>query len=305
MRRFLTLSTSSLLLLGLGSGWLAFYPATPSDLAGAANLDAVATRVKIPVTDEDRPNGIDSLDGWLLPGSGRGVLLMFHGYGRMHDRMWRYAGFLRPAGYTLLAIDFRSSRARDRRPTTLGYYELQDARATLAWARRQPWAKHQPIGVFGESLGGSVALLLAAERPEVKAVVADCPFASGRRAMEDSFERWAHVPRWPAVPIACAIARAVTGHDPGDADVVSAAQRLRDRPLFIVHTAHDDRMGPGQARRVWRAAGAKDVVWFVEDAGHNEGWLKHRQEYERRVLEFFDVHLRRDARLASSADASP
>ena len=282
---FATFIVSALILFLAGSTWLALYPAIPVDLGGVPNLDRRAERVSIPV------GAGDHLNGWFIPGTRPATVILFHGYGRDHHRAWRYATFLNRAGYGVLATDFRSSRETDRKPTTLGYYELEDARATLRWLEREPRSRGRSIGLLGESLGGSVALALAALNPEVRAVVADCPFESGRRALEDSFERWAHVPRWPAAPIAAAMGGALTGHDPRSLDALAAARRLRERPVFIIACDRDDRLSAAQARDLWSAAGAKDPLWTLPDCGHNDAWKSHRSEYERRVLGFFDSHL--------------
>ena len=268
--RFLLLSFTAFGLFGSGSAWLAFYPPVPRDLGGAPDLDSTARPVRIPV-------GRDSLDGWYLKGREPAVVIVFHGYGRDHTRAWRYAQFLNGAGYGVLAVDFRSSRARDRFPTTLGHHELADAEATLAWLSSRPATRGARIAVLGESLGASVGLVLAARHPEIAAVVADCPFESGRRAVEDSIERWARMPRALA-GLACWTGHALTGCDPCALDVIAAAESLRTRPLLFVHAARDDRFSTEQARDLWRAAGAKDELWLL-DGGHNEGWQLHREEY--------------------------
>src|SRR5206468_7023889 len=159
--------------------------------------------------------------------------------------------------------------------TTLGHYELPDAEAALAWLERQPGVERCRIGVLGESLGGSVGLVLAARHPEIAAVVADCAFVTGRRAIEDSIERWAHLPHAPLAALTCWAGRALTGCDPCALDVAAAAESLRARPLLLIHATRDDRFAPAQARDLWRAAGSKDEIWLLE-AGHNEGWLTHR-----------------------------
>ena len=291
--RILLLSLSALALFAAGSAWLAFYPPAPRDLGGAPDLDSSATAVRIPV-------GRDSLDAWYLAGQEPAVVIVFHGYGREHTRAWRYAQFLNGAGYAVIAPDFRSSRARHRLPTTLGWNELADAEAVLHWVRSGPRTRGARIAVLGESLGGSVGLVLAARHPEIVAVVADCPFASGRRAIEDSIERWAHLPRALA-PLAC-WAGQVSGRDPCALNVVAAAESLRSRPLFLVHATRDDRLSTEQARDLWRAAGAKDELWLL-DTGHNEAWQRHREEYERRVLAFFDHALAAEESEAGGAAA--
>jgi uncharacterized protein len=271
------------LLLG-GALWLGFFPFLPRDLGGAPDLDFAARRVRIPL------GGDDALDGWLLGARERAVVLVLHGYGREHSRAWRYGAFLHAAGYGVLAVDFRSSRGHRRLPTTLGHHEVVDAQAALDWLRKEPSLEGHVVGLLGESLGGSVGLLLAAENPEVLAVVADGAFAHATLALEDSSARWARLPRRSA-GLARRLGRVVTGRDLGEADVESAAARLAGRPLLLIHALKDDRLSSANARRLWRAAGSKDPLWIIPDAGHNEGWSRHPVEYEQHVLAFFDRHL--------------
>jgi len=285
MRSVFVLLCSALVLFLGGSSWLVLYPPVPTDLAGVENLDARARRVRIPVADRD------TLDGWYLPPRNGALIVILHGYGRDHTRAWRYGGFLDKAGYGLLAFDFRSSRTRGRLPTTLGYYETPDARAALAWIRTQPGLHSVPVGLLGESLGGSIALITAAERPDVRAVIADCAFATGERALEDACERWAHLPGRPGARLCRAVGRVVTGYDPGGLDAVHASKALRDRPVFFIHSRNDDRLSIEHPRALWEAAGRKDPLWLIPEIGHNEGWLRHRDLYEARARAFFDRHL--------------
>lgn len=283
MRSILVLALSAVLVLA-GSTWAAFYPPVPTDLSGAVNLDAQSRRVRIPLADGD------ALDGWYLPPRNGAVILLLHGYGRNHTRTWRYGEFLTRAGYGVLAFDFRSSRTAGRLPTTLGHYEQEDARAALAWLRQQPEARDARLGVLGESLGGSVALMLSAESPDVRAVVVDCAFANGGEALADACQRWAHLPR-PSAILVRAIGRAFTGYDPGALDVTTAATGLRDRPVFFIHSLKDNRLSPAHPQELWRAAGGKDPLWIIPDAGHTQGWVMHRRLYETRVRAFLDRQL--------------
>jgi uncharacterized protein len=282
MRNVIVLGCSALALFVSGSVWLAFYPPVPSDLGGVASLDGEARHVKIPVGAHDH------VEAWYVPPRNGAVIVVLHGFGRDHQRAWRYGRFLRDAGYGVLTFDFRSSRMTGRLPTTLGHYEVDDARAALAWLEARPELATARIGMLGESLGGSVALIATAGDPQVRALVVDCPFSNGTDALGDACERWAHMPRWPSVDILRSLGRFATGFDPGALDAVTASDALIDRPVFFIHSLKDDRLGPRQADALWKAAGAKDPVWLIADAGHNEGWKRHRALYESRVRRFYD-----------------
>lgn len=274
------------IVLGIAVTRLVLYPMLPPDLGGAPNLDARAQRVHIPLSDGD------SLDGWHLSGSGRGALVLLHGFGRTHHRMWRYGEFLNRAGYDLLAVDFRSSRRRARKPTTLGHHELPDAQAALDWLRALPALEGQPVGVLGESLGGSVALLLAAGNPDIAAVIVDGAFSNAGKALEDSCERWAGLPGAPTAALLRWIGRRVTGHDPGSIDVIAACEALAKRPVMVIHSSEDDRLTTAHATALWHAAGGKDPLWLIHGAGHNEGWRRQQGLYEELVLAFLERPMR-------------
>jgi len=264
-----------------GAALLGLYPFLPRDLGGAPDLDRKAKRVRIPLPDGE------GVDGWWVEGTRDAIVVVFHGYGRNHTRAWRYGAFLNAAGYHLLAIDFRSGRYLDRKPTTLGHFELVDAQAALDWVRSQPRLAGFRMGLLGESLGGSVALMLAALNSDVAAVVVDCAFAHGGLALEDSCERWARVPRWPTAEILRSMLRTMTGVDPATIDPRAAAASLTNRPVFFIHGMDDNRFSSEHARQLWRAAGSKDPLWLMPGVGHNQGWIRHREPYEARVTAFF------------------
>jgi pimeloyl-ACP methyl ester carboxylesterase len=285
MRNAILLFLSALLLFAGGSAWIALYPTIPDDLGGVENFDDKAQRVRIPV------GGTDHLDGWFLPGRLDGTVILFAGYARDHRRVWRYGRFLHEQGLNVLTVDFRSARRVDRKPTTLGHWELEDARATLDWLRRQPALGARPVALFGESLGGAVALALAAERPDVAAVVADCPFASSDAAIEDGFQFVVRLPAYPLAPIARQMGRALTGQDPGAFDATAALRALNGRPVLVIQTKLEDRFSRAQVQRISAALGLRGEQWTLEDVKHTETWLRHRSEYEKRVGGFFAAHL--------------
>ena len=270
MRNAILLFLSALLLLVAGSAWLALYPTVKLDLGGVENLDARAERVQIPVGEDDH------LDGWYLAGRTDATVILFAGYARDHRRVWRYGKFLNESGLHVVTVDFRSARGRDRKPTTLGHWELRDARATLDWVRQHSVLRTHRVALFGESLGGSVALALAAERPDVAAVVADCPFASSDAAIADGFEFVAKLPVFPLAPIARQVGRVVTGHDPGTFDATEALRRLNGRPVLVIQTTREDRFSRDQVERISTALGLGGEQWTLEDVKHNEAWLDHR-----------------------------
>jgi len=113
-----------------------------------------------------------------LPADARAVILFAHGSGssRMSPRNRAVARTLRQSGLGTLLMDLltRHEEAQDAVTGHLRFDIGLLARRLVAvtdWLRREPATARLPVGYFGASTGGGAALVAAAERPEVFAVV--------------------------------------------------------------------------------------------------------------------------------------
>src|SRR5207244_12893906 len=76
--------------------------------------------------------------------------------------------------FTVLLLDQRYFGRSEGRLTTLGFRERRDLGRAVDFLAARGFG---PVGVFGFSLGGAVALLAAAEDPRIRAAAAYAPFA--------------------------------------------------------------------------------------------------------------------------------
>ncbi len=123
--------------------------------------------------------GVGTIEGDLvLPEAEAGVVLFAHGSGssRHSPRNRFVAESLNDAGFGTLLIDLLTMQ-EDRTDAITGIYRfdirLLSDRLLLAtqWLRRFEATHEFPIGYFGASTGGGAALVAAAERQDIAAVV--------------------------------------------------------------------------------------------------------------------------------------
>ena len=113
-----------------------------------------------------------------LPARARGLILFAHGSGssRHSPRNREVARVLRQSGLATLLIDLLTRREEAEDAVTghlrfdIGLLARRLAAAT-DWVRAEASTSRLPVGYFGASTGGGAALVAAAERPEVFAVV--------------------------------------------------------------------------------------------------------------------------------------
>ena len=123
--------------------------------------------------------GADSIEGNLVvPMSAKGCVLFAHGSGsgRFSRRNRFVAERLQGFGLATLLVDLLTAREERVDTATMEYrfnIELLASRLVRAteWLARDNELATLPIGYFGASTGAAAALIAAAQRPEVAAVV--------------------------------------------------------------------------------------------------------------------------------------
>jgi pimeloyl-ACP methyl ester carboxylesterase len=124
----------------------------------------------------DGPNLLDA--DLHLPEHARGLVIFAHGSGssRFSSRNRQVADYLNSGHFATLLLDLLT-QAEERIDVRTAEYRfdipLLGRRVVAAtdWAAGHPVVRELPIGYFGASTGAAAALIAAAERPEVRAVV--------------------------------------------------------------------------------------------------------------------------------------
>jgi len=226
-----------------------------------------------------------TLRGWYLPSRNGAAILIGHGIGGA--RSLGPAQVLARHGYGVLTFDWRAHGESDGDLCTFGYHEVRDVESALAWLQAQPGVDPDRIGMLGESMGAVAAIRAAAQLPPIKAVVAASPYADLEEAIRNVW-RGTGLPAFPFVPLQIALGELRTGLD------LAAMQPLRDvaaispRPILILAGGQDPITGPEAGARIYAAAGEPKELWFEPEAGHQSFLLLFPEDYERRVVGFFD-----------------
>jgi uncharacterized protein len=220
-----------------------------------------------------------TLHGWFLPAIGepRGTVIHFHGNAANVTAHVGLIDWLPRLGYHVLMFDYRGFGQSQGRVTRAG--TIRDGNAAVDYARSRPEAQNLPLFAYGQSLGGAVAIVVAAQRPELRAVVAESPFSTHRRIATCHVRRLVYFD-WLAKVLATAAISA--GDDP--LDVVA---QIAPRPLLIIAAENDEICFPELARELYDAAGEPKSFWLVPGTAHLEVTLNARTELSTRVQEFF------------------
>jgi fermentation-respiration switch protein FrsA (DUF1100 family) len=189
------------------------------------------------------------LTGWRRSAAaGRPTILYFHGNGgNISDRAERFAAMI-GSGFGLLAFSYRGYPGSGGSPSQAALFS--DALEVFDWLDRRTGGG---IVLYGESLGSSVAVYVAAER-KVDALLLEAPFTA-------ALDIAAAV--YPWVPVSLLM------RDPFPTR--EYVGRVSE-PMLIVHGADDPVIPAEHGRRLFDMAREPKQLAVIEGALHHDLW---------------------------------
>lgn len=221
------------------------------------------------------------ISAWYTPPQNGAVILVAHGYG--DKRAEDFQALFASNGYGVIAWDFRAHGKSGGDFSSLGYYEVLDAKAALDFALAQPGVER--VGAWGGSMGAVTMIRATAQYPEIEALVADSPFAS----LEDEMELIIPFPAMRSL-IQFFTSRE-TGLSLDQIRPVDDIARISPRPVFIIQGMGDASVPLDSAQRLYDAAGEPRQLWLEEDVPHLNMYSYYKTRYTKRVIKFFDEYL--------------
>jgi len=231
------------------------------------------------------------VSGWYLAAPGAtSTIIVCPGYRTRKTQVLAVVNFLWRAHYNVLAFEYYGHGAIGGVPVTLGYREREDFLGALAYAQTRSPESH--IGVLAYSMGAAIAILCGADHPEIDVIVADSAFATHRSAVSYNLRRALHVPATPFLWIGDHLLHLRAGYRFHQVEPLRAIARLAPRPILLIHGCRDSMVDPRDARLLYRAAKGHKQLWMVPQANHCGAYFENRERYIRRVVAFFETHLK-------------
>ena len=231
------------------------------------------------------------LDAWFMPADSNPAptIIVCHGFNADKADRMDITRFLQPAGYNVLMLDFRGHGRSEGKYCSLGHHEYKDLESAISWLSER---KFTPIGALGLSMGGTIALLTQAKNKELEAVVSDGAYLSFSSAVVSFARSNFKAPKYPLIPPAIWTAGLRLGFNPYRLNLSEIMPQISPRPVFIIHGELDRTVRPKDAYALFEQAKEPKELWIVEGAQHCGAYDIARDEYEHRVISFFDSCLR-------------
>ncbi len=235
-----------------------------------------------------------SLEGWKIYGEPNSPwIILCHGVGSNRADLLEIAAGLHEASFNLLLFDFRGHGASAGRVTSFGWREQRDVEGALAFLGQQPEVPARPYGVYGISMGGSVALMVAGRDERVGAVAVDSPYTNLAESIGIHLRLM--YPFLPTIPFRwfiLTVYRLRFGVWPSQVSPEERGRGLQGRPLLLIQGAQDRRAPLEGARKILANAAQPKDLWVVQGASHLESYGDNPPAYLSRLIRFFQSSLK-------------
>ena len=190
------------------------------------------------------------LNAWFLPvPSSPKVLLVFHGNAENIGYGLGRLRVLARLGVNVLALDYRGYGKSEGSPDEAGIY--RDAEAAYRYLTEVQRFQPKNIVVYGQSLGGAVAIDLAS-RHACGGLIVESSFTSGREMTRRAFR----------IPLLEYVVKSRF-------DSAAKIKNVRS-PILIIHGTRDEVVPFSMGQRLYEAAPEPKAFLPVEGAGHND-----------------------------------
>jgi dipeptidyl aminopeptidase/acylaminoacyl peptidase len=274
--------------LPLAAAWLVsnqiMHPRRRVEDHGLADFDLPAREVTFQSRDGTR------LAGWFIPAAGTlapGIVLS-HGWARSRAELLPHADFLHRAGYAILMFDYRHRGESDGAAITMGLREQGDLLAAIDFLAERPEVDADRLAAFGMSMGGVVSILVAARDERIRSLAVEAPYATFDAITTRAIRHYSHLPSYPLGDLSRWVLERRLGASLEDANPSAVVASISPRPIFVIACERDAVVGCDETERLLASAAEPKRFWFIEGADHARGWQQAPEEYERRVVAFFD-----------------
>ncbi|MBE7561019.1 alpha/beta fold hydrolase [bacterium] len=217
----------------------------------------------------------------------RGTVVLVHGWGPNLATLDADAGISLSRGLTWRGWIY-GAWGRRRYPLDVGFSEVGDLRSLFSHLRAEGRLP-RPVVLSGISLGATIALLAAAEEPEVVGVIADSPFNRLEEAVDHYAARSLPImPKYPMRWLTLRLVELQVGRRLSSLSVESVLPKLAPRPILLMHCEGDSLVLCRNSDQIAAAYPEHTEYWRIPGGDHLSARWQDPDEWERRVDAFLE-----------------
>ncbi len=214
-----------------------------------------------------------------------GNIILLHGIRADKELFWEISTQLAEAGFNAIALDLRAHGNSEGTYCTYGIKEKKDVEILIDSLPSHLHPK-APLGIWGFSLGGAVAMQAMAEDQRIQFGLIESTFNSMPSITHSYVKRLAKMDIKPFTEVMIDRAGKIADFTPELASPLQIAPRIT-QPILMIHGKKDKRIFYKEGQKNFNALGSTDKEFIlIEDAYHTTLWKTKQIDYIPYVISF-------------------
>ncbi|MCF6324767.1 MAG: alpha/beta hydrolase [Gammaproteobacteria bacterium] len=224
------------------------------------------------------------LHGWMLPAATQpatATVLLMHGNAENISTHLGSVYWLPERGFNVFLFDYRGYGKSAGEPTLVGVH--QDAERALEVVLAQPESDGVPLVLFGQSLGGAIAISTTANsayRARIKGLIIESSFSSYQMIAREALAGF-----WLTWPLQWPLSLTISDvYHPG-----RAIERTKGVPVLVIHGEQDRVVAYHHGETLYRRANEPKQLWSIPAGQHIDTF--NEAENRERLVDYLNALL--------------
>ena len=217
----------------------------------------------------------------------KGTIILLHGIRAYKEHFKTLSHQLAERGFNAVALDLRAHGQSKGKHCTFGVKEKKDISELITYLIQQENLK-DPIGVWGQSLGGAVGLQSMGYDKRIKFGIIESTFSDFRTITRDYFQYHTGLKIDWLTDYLVYRSGKIADFNPDEARPEDFC-RLIEQPTLLVHGNKDRRIDIQYGKENFNALKSKEKEFLeVDNATHLSVWKTGGDEYFEKVYRFLE-----------------
>ncbi len=220
----------------------------------------------------------------------KATLILLHGI-RSHKETWQnIVRYLQQQGFNAVTVDLRAHGNSKGEYCTFGYYEKQDISALIDVLQKR-FHIHTPIGIWGHSLGGAIAVQCLAVDKRIQFGIVESAYADFAQITQKYSKDYLSFEATSFNEFLLERAGEIARFNPTEVNPQDYAFFIT-QPVLLLHGTEDKKINPANSQKIFEAlrSSHKEIIQ-IENANHYDIWQKGGKKLHKKIVDFIEKSL--------------
>ncbi len=216
----------------------------------------------------------------------KGIMILIHGVGGCKEHFLGLAGELSLKGIESIVFDARAHGKSGGEYCTYGFNEKKDVADIINFIKAR--TPDLPIGIWGNSLGGAVALQALEYDERIQFGVIESTFTELDQIVIDYKKRMLGFGFRFMSDYALKLAGEIANFNPDEVKPIESVKNI-EQPVLITHGDADKNISYKYGQQLFDNLKSEDKEFvLVEGGGHSDMYIKGGAEYKAKIMRFIE-----------------